>query len=135
MAIHHKAPEQHYTTLMACSGLPYDINPLPHSTDFICKVVGGGYLPIYLCSCIKTQTQRLLSMRYRRSDARPGLECAKKRITRSSCRALTYHCLEFNYPKYLVQHVYHKRIGRVIKESYWCGTGVIIKPGKMPLYN
>ncbi len=26
---------------MAHSGLPYDINPLPHSADFICKVVGG----------------------------------------------------------------------------------------------
>lgn len=44
MAIHHKAPEQHYTTLMAHSGLPYDINPPPHSTDFICKVVGGDKL-------------------------------------------------------------------------------------------
>lgn len=43
MAIHQKAPEQHYTTLMAHSGLPYDINPPPHSTDFICKVVGGEF--------------------------------------------------------------------------------------------
>ncbi len=48
MAIHHKAPEQHYTTLMAHSGLPYDINPPPHSTDFICKVVGGDKLFFFL---------------------------------------------------------------------------------------
>lgn len=47
MAIHHKAPEQHYTTLMAHSGLPYDINPPPHSTDFICKVVGGDKLFVF----------------------------------------------------------------------------------------
>lgn len=47
MAIHHKAPEQHYTTLMAHSGLPYDINPPPHSTDFIYKVVGGDKLFIF----------------------------------------------------------------------------------------
>lgn len=47
MAIHHKAPEQHYTTLMAHSGLPYDINPAPRSTDFICKVVGGDKLFVF----------------------------------------------------------------------------------------
>lgn len=47
MAIHHEAPEQHYTALMAHSGLPYDINPPPRSADFICKVAGGDKLFIF----------------------------------------------------------------------------------------
>lgn len=51
MAIHHKALEQHYTSLMAHSGLPYDINPPPHSTDFICKVVGRDKLFFLFCVC------------------------------------------------------------------------------------
>lgn len=74
MAIHHKAPEQHYTALMAHSGLPYDINPPPHSTDFICKVVGGNKLfPFFVVVAHRVLTDVVAAMRAKPQTRAPPL--------------------------------------------------------------